>query len=112
MEAEQLGRAVDRVATRAEQRALARNPYRTIAIPAYSSPRVTPFVPIPVVDDTSRRRQPRPCVGSQYGPLVDLSLEGVFVPVVTPFDPGGDVDLDALAAVVELVLSAGVRGIV
>lgn len=39
-------------------------------------------------------------------------MEGVYVPVVTPFDPRGDVDLDTLAAVVEHVLSAGVRGIV
>jgi len=43
---------------------------------------------------------------------VELSLEGVYVPVVTPFDPRGDVDLDTLAAVVEHVLGAGVRGIV
>jgi 4-hydroxy-tetrahydrodipicolinate synthase len=43
---------------------------------------------------------------------VDLSMEGVYVPVVTPFDSRGDPDLDALAAVVELVLGAGVRGIV
>ena len=43
---------------------------------------------------------------------MDFSLEGVYVPVVTPFDPRGDLDLDGLAAVVERVLSAGVHGIV
>ena len=43
---------------------------------------------------------------------MDLSLEGVYVPVVTPFDSRGDLDLGALAAVVEHVLGAGVRGLV
>jgi len=43
---------------------------------------------------------------------VDLSLDGVYVPVVTPFDPRGDLDLGVLAAVVEHVLGAGVRGVV
>jgi 4-hydroxy-tetrahydrodipicolinate synthase len=43
---------------------------------------------------------------------VELSLEGVYVPVVTPFDARGDLDLEALATVVEHVLGAGVRGIV
>jgi 4-hydroxy-tetrahydrodipicolinate synthase len=39
-------------------------------------------------------------------------LEGVYVPVVTPFEPNGDLALGALAAVVERVITAGVRGIV
>ena len=41
-----------------------------------------------------------------------LDLEGVYVPVVTPFDRNGDVDPTTLAAVVERGLDAGVRGIV
>ena len=41
-----------------------------------------------------------------------LDLEGVYVPVVTPFDGNGDVDPSTLAAVVERCLDAGVRGIV
>jgi 4-hydroxy-tetrahydrodipicolinate synthase len=41
-----------------------------------------------------------------------LDLEGVYVPVVTPFDGDGGVDAPALTAVIERVLDAGVRGIV
>jgi 4-hydroxy-tetrahydrodipicolinate synthase len=43
---------------------------------------------------------------------VSLEIEGVYVPVVTPFDGAGDVDASALAAVVARCLDAGVRGIV
>jgi 4-hydroxy-tetrahydrodipicolinate synthase len=43
---------------------------------------------------------------------VELELEGVYVPVVTPFDAGGEVAPVALAAVVDRCLDAGVRGIV
>ncbi len=43
---------------------------------------------------------------------MDLELEGVYVPVVTPFDAEGEVDHVALAVVVERCLEAGVRGIV
>jgi 4-hydroxy-tetrahydrodipicolinate synthase len=43
---------------------------------------------------------------------VDLSLEGVYVPVVTPFDADGDLDLGTLRRVVEHLLDAGVHGIV
>jgi 4-hydroxy-tetrahydrodipicolinate synthase len=41
-----------------------------------------------------------------------LELEGVYVPVVTPFDGNGDVDLATLGAVIERGLEAGVGGIV
>jgi 4-hydroxy-tetrahydrodipicolinate synthase len=41
-----------------------------------------------------------------------LELEGVFVPVVTPFDREGAVDPTLLTAVTERCLEAGVRGIV
>ena len=43
---------------------------------------------------------------------MELELEGVYVPVVTPFDADGELAPVALAAVVERCLSAGVRGIV
>jgi len=43
---------------------------------------------------------------------VELSLEGVYVPVVTPFDRRGDLDLGTLGRVVEHLLDAGVHGIV
>ena len=43
---------------------------------------------------------------------MQLQLQGVYVPVVTPFDAEGDVDPVALTAVVERCLDAGVRGIV
>ena len=49
--------------------------------------------------------------GVSVGSMV-LDFEGVYVPVVTPFDRDGDVDPTALAAVVERCLDAGVRGIV
>jgi len=41
-----------------------------------------------------------------------LELEGVYVPVVTPFDGDGDVHSTTLTAVIERSLDAGVRGIV
>ena len=43
---------------------------------------------------------------------MSLDLEGVYVPVVTPFDASGEVDPATLAAVIERSLDAGVRGIV
>jgi 4-hydroxy-tetrahydrodipicolinate synthase len=43
---------------------------------------------------------------------VSLEIEGVYVPVVTPFDRGGEVDGAALTSVVERCLDAGGRGIV
>jgi 4-hydroxy-tetrahydrodipicolinate synthase len=39
-------------------------------------------------------------------------LEGVYVPIVTPFDGHGDLDLETLGRVVEHLLDAGVHGIV
>ena len=41
-----------------------------------------------------------------------LELEGVYVPVVTPFDANGDVNPTTLTAVIERALFAGVRGVV
>jgi 4-hydroxy-tetrahydrodipicolinate synthase len=41
-----------------------------------------------------------------------LDLEGVYVPVVTPFDGNGDFAPSTLTAVIERSLDAGVRGIV
>lgn len=41
-----------------------------------------------------------------------MQLEGVYVPVVTPFDASGELDLDGYARVVEHVLGGGVRGLV
>jgi len=41
-----------------------------------------------------------------------LDFEGVYVPVVTPFDGEGEVDAATLTTVIEHVLDAGVQGIV
>ena len=41
-----------------------------------------------------------------------MKLEGVYVPVVTPFDENDNVDLDVYAKVIEHCLTAGVRGLV
>lgn len=41
-----------------------------------------------------------------------MELEGVYVPVVTPFTPDGEVDHAKLGAVVEYVLGAGAAGVV
>ncbi|MBM7804959.1 dihydrodipicolinate synthase/N-acetylneuraminate lyase [Geodermatophilus bullaregiensis] len=42
----------------------------------------------------------------------ELQLRGVHVPLVTPFDERGDVDLDALERLADEVLSAGTAGVV
>ena len=44
--------------------------------------------------------------------VAELQLRGVYVPLVTPFDPRGDVDLDALEHLTDEVLSAGAAGVV
>ena len=44
--------------------------------------------------------------------MSDLKLEGVYVPVVTPFDANEGLDLSTLTKVVDYCLDAGVRGIV
>lgn len=46
------------------------------------------------------------------GTLAPERLDGVHVPVVTPFDSSDQVDHDALQRVVEFVVDAGVRGVV
>ena len=43
---------------------------------------------------------------------MSLDLEGVYVPVVTPFDGNGDLDLTTLTVLIERGLDAGVQGIV
>lgn len=44
--------------------------------------------------------------------MTDLQLEGVYVPVVTPFDANEGLDLSTLTKVVDFCLDAGVRGVV
>jgi len=41
-----------------------------------------------------------------------MKLEGIFVPNVTPFDPKGDIDFEALEGLVEFWIGAGVSGLV
>ena len=41
-----------------------------------------------------------------------MQLEGVYTPVVTPFDAGGEIDFDTLTRVIEHQLEHGTRGIV
>ncbi len=44
--------------------------------------------------------------------MTGLILEGVYVPCVTPFDPKGEIQFDALAELIEYWVNAGVSGIV
>ena len=44
--------------------------------------------------------------------VAELQLRGVYVPLVTPFDVRGDVDIDALERLTDDVLSAGAAGVV
>jgi 4-hydroxy-tetrahydrodipicolinate synthase len=41
-----------------------------------------------------------------------MQIEGVYTPVVTPFDADGELDLDAYGRLIEHVLAGGVRGLV
>ena len=41
-----------------------------------------------------------------------LVFEGIYVPIAGPFDPAGELDLDAYGRVVEHCLAAGARGLV
>jgi 4-hydroxy-tetrahydrodipicolinate synthase len=41
-----------------------------------------------------------------------FELEGVYTPVITPFDAAGGIDLDALAGLVDRLAGAGVHGLV
>ncbi len=41
-----------------------------------------------------------------------MELEGVYVPIVTPFDTNDEIDLDVYATVIEHCLAAGVKGLV
>ncbi len=42
----------------------------------------------------------------------EMQLEGVYTPVVTPFDAEGEIDFDTLTRVIEHQLQSGARGIV
>ncbi|KJS43119.1 MAG: dihydrodipicolinate synthetase [Roseovarius sp. BRH_c41] len=44
--------------------------------------------------------------------LFRFTLEGIYTPIVTPFDDGGDVDYDALADIVEHLVEKGVHGLI
>ena len=44
--------------------------------------------------------------------MSDLQLEGVYVPVVTPFDANEGLDLSTLTKVIDFCLDGGVRGVV
>src|SRR4051794_11333222 len=44
--------------------------------------------------------------------MSDLQLEGVYVPVVSPFDANEGLDLSTLTKVIDFCLDAGVRGVV
>ena len=44
--------------------------------------------------------------------MSDLQLEGVYVPVVTPFDADEGLDLSTLTKVIDFTLDGGVRGVV
>src|SRR5687768_17323790 len=41
-----------------------------------------------------------------------MTLTGLYVPLITPFDHAGDVAADALEALAQQVLDAGARGVV
>ena len=41
-----------------------------------------------------------------------LVLEGIYTPVITPFSADGEIDYDALAALVETLIEAGVHGLI
>jgi 4-hydroxy-tetrahydrodipicolinate synthase len=41
-----------------------------------------------------------------------MKFEGIYTPVVTPYDDGGVVNFDALAEVIESLVSAGVHGLI
>src|SRR5687768_18613359 len=42
---------------------------------------------------------------------MNLPLRGIIPPLVTPLTPGGDLDVDALARVIEHVLAGGVHAV-
>lgn len=41
-----------------------------------------------------------------------FKLEGIYTPVITPFDDAGEIDFDALADLVERLVRAGVHGLI
>jgi 4-hydroxy-tetrahydrodipicolinate synthase len=44
--------------------------------------------------------------------VAEMDIEGVYVPVATPFTASGEIDLDGYAKVIGFVLDGGVRGLV
>ena len=44
--------------------------------------------------------------------MTELKLEGVYVPVVTPFDANEGLDLSTLTKVIDFCLDGGVAGVV
>lgn len=43
---------------------------------------------------------------------VRFRLEGIYTPIITPFDAGGEIAFDALGELVESLVSAGVHGLI
>ena len=41
-----------------------------------------------------------------------FKLEGIYTPVITPFDDAGEIDFGSLADLVERLVSAGVHGLI
>jgi 4-hydroxy-tetrahydrodipicolinate synthase len=41
-----------------------------------------------------------------------FKLEGIYTPVITPFDDAGEIDFDSLASLVERLVGAGVHGLI
>ena len=41
-----------------------------------------------------------------------MKLEGIYTPLITPFDAAGEIDFDALAELVERLVGAGVHGLI
>lgn len=41
-----------------------------------------------------------------------MKLEGIYTPLITPFDAAGEIDFDALAELVERLVAAGVHGLI
>ncbi|MBI1218607.1 MAG: dihydrodipicolinate synthase family protein [Rhodobacteraceae bacterium] len=43
---------------------------------------------------------------------VRFKLEGIYTPIITPFDAGGGIDFDSLGELIERLVSAGVHGLI
>jgi 4-hydroxy-tetrahydrodipicolinate synthase len=70
-------------------------------------------VPTPATAlNTIRQRSDIPAEATLRFVASDVSLRGVYVPLITPFAPDGTVALDALDALAHTYLDAGVAGLV